>query len=37
VGLQIVGKLFDEWGVLRAAKAYENADPHTDDIPPGFG
>jgi aspartyl-tRNA(Asn)/glutamyl-tRNA(Gln) amidotransferase subunit A len=37
VGLQIVGKLFDESGVLRAAKAYENADPHTDDIPPGFG
>ncbi|HWF65059.1 MAG TPA: amidase family protein, partial [Rhizomicrobium sp.] len=37
VGLQVVGKLFDEWSVLQAAKAYENADPHTDDIPPGFG
>jgi aspartyl-tRNA(Asn)/glutamyl-tRNA(Gln) amidotransferase subunit A len=37
VGLQIVGKLFDEWSVLAAARAYENVDPHTDDIPPGFG
>ena len=36
VGLQIVGKPFDEWSVLQAAKAYEGIDPHTDDIPPGF-
>ncbi len=36
VGLQIVGKPFDEWSVLKAAKAYESTDPHTDDIPPGF-
>lgn len=36
VGLQIVGRPFDEWSVLKAAKAYQDADPHTDDIPPGF-
>jgi len=36
VGLQIVGKPFDDWSVLQAAKAYESTDPHTDDIPPGF-
>lgn len=36
VGLQIVGKPFDEWSALQAAKAYESIDPHTDDIPPGF-
>ena len=36
VGLQIVGRAFDDWGVLQAAKAYEDIDPHTDDIPKGF-
>lgn len=36
VGLQIVGKPFDDWSVLQAAKAYESIDPHADDIPPGF-
>jgi aspartyl-tRNA(Asn)/glutamyl-tRNA(Gln) amidotransferase subunit A len=36
VGLQIVGRLFDDWSVFQAAKAYESIDPHTDDIPPGF-
>ena len=32
VGLQIVGRPFDDWSVLQAAKAYEGADPHFDDI-----
>jgi aspartyl-tRNA(Asn)/glutamyl-tRNA(Gln) amidotransferase subunit A len=36
VGLQIVGRSFDDWNVLQAAKAYEGIDPHTDDIPPEF-
>ena len=36
VGLQIVGKPFDDWSVLQAAKAYESIDPHTDEMPPGF-
>jgi Asp-tRNA(Asn)/Glu-tRNA(Gln) amidotransferase A subunit family amidase len=36
VGLQIVGRLYDEWSVLQAAKAYERADPHFDDVPEGF-
>ncbi|HKD46342.1 MAG TPA: amidase [Rhizomicrobium sp.] len=36
VGLQIVGRPFDDRGVLQAAKAFEDIDPHTDDIPPGF-
>src|SRR6185312_8271510 len=36
VGLQIVGRSFDDRGVLAAAKAYEGIDPHTDDVPPGF-
>lgn len=36
VGLQIVGRLYDEWSVLQAAFAYESADPHFDDIPEGF-
>jgi aspartyl-tRNA(Asn)/glutamyl-tRNA(Gln) amidotransferase subunit A len=37
VGLQIVGKMHDDQGVLAAAKAYENADPHYGIAPPGFG
>ena len=36
VGLQIVGRHYDDWGVLEAAFAYESADPRFDDIPPGF-
>jgi aspartyl-tRNA(Asn)/glutamyl-tRNA(Gln) amidotransferase subunit A len=36
VGLQIVGRMFDDAGVLAAAAAYELADPHFDKTPPGF-
>jgi aspartyl-tRNA(Asn)/glutamyl-tRNA(Gln) amidotransferase subunit A len=36
VGLQIVGRMFDDAGVLAAAAAYERADPHFDKTPPGF-
>ena len=36
VGLQIVGKHFDDWSVLQAARAYESADPHFADVPDGF-
>ena len=36
VGLQIVGRLYDDWGVLEAAMAYESADPHIDKVPEGF-
>jgi aspartyl-tRNA(Asn)/glutamyl-tRNA(Gln) amidotransferase subunit A len=36
VGLQIVGRAFDDWSVLEAAKAYEEADPHFGDLPSGF-
>jgi aspartyl-tRNA(Asn)/glutamyl-tRNA(Gln) amidotransferase subunit A len=36
VGLQIVGRHFDDWGVLQAARAYESIDPHFDDAPDGF-
>ncbi len=36
VGLQIVGRHYDDWGVLQAARAYESLDPHFDDIPEGF-
>ena len=36
VGLQIVGKMYDDQGVLAAAKAYESADPHFEKIPQGF-
>jgi aspartyl-tRNA(Asn)/glutamyl-tRNA(Gln) amidotransferase subunit A len=36
VGLQIVGRHYDDWGVLQAARAYESADPHFDDTPKGF-
>ena len=35
-GLQIVGRHYDDWSVLQAARAYEAADPHFDDIPEGF-
>ena len=36
VGLQIVGKMFDDAGVLAASYAYEMADPHFDKVPKGF-
>ncbi len=36
VGLQIVGRMFDDAGVLAAAAAYERADPHFGKVPPGF-
>ncbi|MGH6829079.1 MAG: amidase [Rhizomicrobium sp.] len=36
VGLQIVGRAFDDGSVLAAAKAYEAVDSHCDDLPPGF-
>jgi len=36
VGLQIVGKMFDDAGVLAACAAYEAADPHFHKVPDGF-
>ena len=36
VGLQIVGKMYDDAGVLVAARAYEAAHPLSDKAPPGF-
>jgi aspartyl-tRNA(Asn)/glutamyl-tRNA(Gln) amidotransferase subunit A len=36
VGLQIVGRMFDDAGVLAASYAYELADPHFDKAPMGF-
>jgi aspartyl-tRNA(Asn)/glutamyl-tRNA(Gln) amidotransferase subunit A len=36
VGLQIVGRMFDDAGVLAASRAYELADPHGDRVPKGF-
>jgi aspartyl-tRNA(Asn)/glutamyl-tRNA(Gln) amidotransferase subunit A len=36
VGLQIVGRMFDDAGVLAASYAYEIADPHFDKVPKGF-
>ena len=36
VGLQIVGRMFDDAGVLAASAAYESADPTHDRLPPGF-
>jgi aspartyl-tRNA(Asn)/glutamyl-tRNA(Gln) amidotransferase subunit A len=36
VGLQIVGRMFDDAGVLAASAAYEAADPHFDKVPRGF-
>ena len=37
IGLQIVGRMYDDWGVLAAAKAYESADPHFERAPEGYG
>ncbi|HEY2034759.1 MAG TPA: amidase [Rhizomicrobium sp.] len=36
VGLQIVGRMFDDEGVLAASYAYELADPHYEKAPEGF-
>lgn len=36
VGLQIVGQMFDDAGVLQAAHAYEESEPHYRKPPPGF-
>ena len=36
VGLQIAGRMYDDAGVLAAARAYERADPHFETIPKGF-
>jgi aspartyl-tRNA(Asn)/glutamyl-tRNA(Gln) amidotransferase subunit A len=36
VGLQIVGKMYDDIGVLAASYAYERADPHYEKVPEGF-
>ncbi len=36
VGLQIVGRMFDDAGVLAASAAYEAAVPLHDKAPPGF-
>jgi aspartyl-tRNA(Asn)/glutamyl-tRNA(Gln) amidotransferase subunit A len=36
VGLQIVGKMYDDMGVLAASYAYERADPHYEKVPEGF-
>ena len=36
VGLQIAGRMFDDAGVLAAARAYESTDPHFEDVPEGF-
>ena len=36
VGLQIVGRMYDDAGVLVAARAYEAAHPLSDKAPPGF-
>jgi aspartyl-tRNA(Asn)/glutamyl-tRNA(Gln) amidotransferase subunit A len=36
VGLQIVGRMFDDASVLAASFAYELADPHYEKVPKGF-
>jgi len=36
VGLQIVGKMYDDAGVLAASAAYEAIDPLCDRVPQGF-
>jgi aspartyl-tRNA(Asn)/glutamyl-tRNA(Gln) amidotransferase subunit A len=36
VGLQIVGRMYDDAGVLAASAAYEAADPHFGKVPNGF-
>jgi len=36
VGLQIAGRMYDDAGVLAAARGYESADPHFGNVPKGF-
>jgi aspartyl-tRNA(Asn)/glutamyl-tRNA(Gln) amidotransferase subunit A len=36
VGLQIVGRMYDDAGVLAASSAYEAVDPYSDRVPQGF-
>jgi aspartyl-tRNA(Asn)/glutamyl-tRNA(Gln) amidotransferase subunit A len=36
VGLQIVGRMYDDMGVLAASYAYEMVDPHYGKTPKGF-
>ncbi len=36
IGLQIVGRMFDDAGVLGASAAYEMTDPYFDKVPEGF-
>jgi len=36
VGLQIAGNMYDDRGVLAAARAYETADPYFEKAPSGF-
>lgn len=36
VGLQIVGQMYNDVGVLAASYAYELADPHYEKVPAGF-
>jgi len=36
IGLQVVGRMFDDAGVLAACVAYEAVDPHHDKVPKGF-
>lgn len=36
VGLQIVGRMFDDAGVMAAAHAYEQSNPLHEKVPPGF-
>jgi aspartyl-tRNA(Asn)/glutamyl-tRNA(Gln) amidotransferase subunit A len=36
VGLQIVGRMFDDAGVLAASAAYEAANPTYETMPPGY-
>ncbi len=36
VGLQIVGRMFDDHGVLAASRAYEQANPLFETVPSGF-
>ncbi len=36
VGLQIVGRMFDDSGVLAASAAYEAVHPLYEKVPPGF-
>nr|WP_291741838.1 amidase family protein [Bauldia sp.] len=36
VGLQIVGRMFDDRGVLATSRAYGQIHPLSGNVPPGF-